>query len=61
MGKGRKKYDKIQEIKRTNRVVNKTSGAGPHSDKREVRVQKKSTTDYLAEVEEELEDEEEVN
>jgi len=51
-----KKFDKIKALKRISRRENKVtgkSGAGVHVDKKDKRIKKKSTNDYLDELEEE--------
>ena len=54
-----KKWDRLKVLKKISRAEQKPHGkAGPHKDKRERRQYNKTTEDYLAELEEELEDDE---
>jgi hypothetical protein len=59
MSKKRKEWDRLKVLKKISRAEQRPHGkAGAHSDKRERRVQRKTTEDYLAELEEEELDEE---
>jgi hypothetical protein len=52
----KKKFDVVKHIKKDSRLTTRVAGkSGPHSDKRGHRQRKKTTLDYLTELEEETE------
>jgi hypothetical protein len=51
-----KKIDKVKDAKKKSRLDTKVAGrGGPHKDKKEKRQHKKTTLDYLTELEEDEE------
>lgn len=53
-----KKPNKVKDVKRLSRETKVAGRAGPHKNKSEKRQHKKRTNEYLAEYEDEIENEE---